>query len=162
MNSLYRCNEDACVCRSIDEYDIMGRMNEKINQAGRFRVIIPADVKPHPDRYEEEVARLLATRFRSDIAFVARGIGHTPDVQVLKTKQFWEIKNIRGNSKKTIEDNLRKAAKQSDFVVISLLRTQMSPMQAKARIEYYLAHARANIKHVILITKKGKCLDFHA
>lgn len=125
----------------------------------QFRVIIPTNLKPHPDRYEEKVARILAQKFQSDIAFIERSNIHTPDIQVLSTCQFWEIKNIEGNSKKTIEDNLRKASKQADNVVISLLRSKMTPEQAESRIQYYLEHARANIKQVFLITKKGKVID---
>lgn len=130
------------------------------HKSSQFKVLIPIDIKPHPDRYEEAIARILAHRFRSDILFVARNTNHTPDVQVVKTRQYWEIKNIRGNSKKTIEDNLRRAVKQSEYIVISLLRTNMTPTQAATRIKFYLAHARGNIKQVILITKKGKCIDF--
>ena len=128
----------------------------------QFKVIIPVDVKPHPDQYEETVARILAKYFQSDVLFVPRSINHTPDIQVVKTRQYWEIKNICGNSKKTIEDNLRKAAKQSDHVAISLLRTKMPSKQAIFRINFYLNHARGNIKQVLLITKKGKVIDFPA
>lgn len=126
----------------------------------QFKVIIPIEVKPHPDKFEEAVARVLAQKFQSNILFVERKSIKTPDVMVCRTKQFWEIKNIKGISKNTIEDNLRRGAKQADNIVISLLRSQMAPEQASSHIQYYLSHARGNIKHIILITKKGKIIDF--
>lgn len=131
-------------------------------QRKTFEVIVPTSVKPLPDKYEMAVARILAQKFQSDVRFVGRGSTKTPDVQVLLTKKYWEIKNIKGDGKLTIEDNLRKAAKQSDYIVISLLRSTMTPEKAKSHIQWYLKHARANIKHVILITKRGKTIDFQA
>lgn len=136
-------------------------MNIKHQATEQFRVIIPIGLRPYPDRYEELVARILAQKFQSDIIFVERGLRCTPDVQVVKDKNYWEIKNIRGNSKKTIEDNLRKASKQANNVVISLLRTTMTAEKASSAIRYYLSHARGNISRVILVTKRGKTIDFH-
>lgn len=133
---------------------------KKTQERSRFQVIIPISVAPHPDRYEEKIARILAQEFQSDVLFMARGSQYTPDIQVVRTKQYWEIKNIRGDSKKTIEDNLRKASKQADRVVISLLRTTMTPARAMVRVRFYLTHARSNIKQVILVTKTGKCIYF--
>lgn len=125
-----------------------------------FEVIVPTNIKPLPDKYEMAVARILAQKFQSNIKFVECGSTKTPDVQVLSTEKYWEIKNIKGDGKLTIEDNLRKAAKQSDNIVISLLRSSMTPEKATSHIRWYLKHARANIKHVVLVTKRGKTIDF--
>lgn len=104
----------------------------------QFKVIIPVDMKPYPDEYEEMVARVLARKFQSDVSFVPSiNALHTPDLQIVRTGEFWEIKNIRGSGKNTIEDNLKKAAKQSSNVVISLLRSKMTSAQATARIRYF-------------------------
>lgn len=131
------------------------------NQNTQFNVIIPTTVTPSPDKYEEKVARILAQKSQSDVVFIERSSNHTPDIRVVNTGQYWEIKNIRGNSKKTIEDNLRKAAKQSDRIIISLLRTKMTQEQAVARIKHYLSHARGGVKQIMLITKKEKCIEFY-
>lgn len=127
----------------------------------QFKVIIPIDMKPYPDSYEEKVVRILARKFQSDMLFVPPVNSlHTPDLQVVKNGEFWEIKNIRGNGKNTIEDNLKKAAKQSSNVVISLLRTKMVPTQAIARIRHFISRPHGSIKQIILITKGGKVIDF--
>ncbi len=125
-----------------------------------YHFIIPIDLKPQPDKYEKVVAKLCAEKFQSDILFIKRGISTTPDIQIIKTKQFWEIKNIKGNGKNTIEDNLKRASKQADNVIISLLRSRMSTEQASARIRYYLIRARKNLRRVILITKDCEFIDF--
>lgn len=130
-------------------------------QRQTFEVIIPTSIKPLPDKYEMAVARILAQKFQSDVRFIECGTTRTPDVQVLLTKKYWEIKNIKGNGKLTIEDNLKKASKQSDCIVISLLRSAMTPEKAASCIKWYLNHAHTNIKHVILITKRGKTIDFY-
>lgn len=38
------------------------------------------------------------------------GLKPKPDIQVIRTGEYWEIKNLRGNGKHTVEDNLRKAS----------------------------------------------------
>ena len=125
-----------------------------------YNLIIPVGLKPYPDKYEEMVAKICAKYFQSDIIFVKRSIATTPDIQIVKTAEFWEIKNIQGNSKNTIEDNLKRASKQADNIIISLLRSKMTSTQAIARIRYFLMHPRRNVRRVILITKDHKVIDF--
>ncbi len=126
----------------------------------QFNIIIPVDMKPYPDRYEERIARVLAGKFQSDVLFVVRSSLHTPDIQIVKTGDYWEIKNIKGNGKNTIEDNLKRAAKQSKNVVIGLFRTKMTPVQASTRIQYFLKRPHRGIQRVILVTKNGAVIDF--
>lgn len=124
-----------------------------------FKLIIPNDLKPKPNEYELIVAGLLADRFTSNIRFVRRGTQTTPDIEIIKTRKLWEIKNIRGNSKHTIADNLRKAARQSPYVVISLLKpTKMTTEQAVARIRDFMK-LKSPIKQVLLVTKDRKIID---
>lgn len=126
----------------------------------QYNIIRPAGLKPMPDKFEEMVAEICALYFKSDVAFVLRGNHTTPDLKVLKTGQFWEIKNIKGNSKHTIEDNLRKADKQSKNVVISLLRASKADVRrTKTRIEYMLSHTKVKFDGVILITKAKEVID---
>lgn len=127
----------------------------------RYSIIIPSGLKPRPDKYELSVAEACTKWFGSDIQFVPRSNKTTPDIVVLATHQDWEIKNIRGNSKYTIEDNLRKASRQSEYVIVSLLKpTKMTPAQALARIKFFLANDKRNrLKGVLLLTKQGTVID---
>lgn len=125
-----------------------------------FCLIIPVNLKPKPDLREQTVAQLCAQYFQSDIKFVLRGNTTTPDIFVVRTGEFWEIKNIRGCGRHTIEDNLRKASKQSDKVIISLLvAPKLDASRVKGRIEFILKTRRMPIHSVLLITKTGKVID---
>lgn len=125
-----------------------------------FRIIRPVGLRPKPDRYEERVAEICAEYFQSDIEFVVRGTRTTPDIRVVKTKSFWEIKNMRGVSNHAVEENLRKANQQSDNVIISLLRSPAKdPARITSRIKYILRNTKVRFSNVILITKFGKIID---
>ncbi len=126
----------------------------------QYNLIIPIGLKPEPDKYEKAVARLCAEKFQSDILFVKRGVATTPDIQVVRTGQFWEIKNIKGNGRHTIEDNLRKASKQSSNVIITLLATsKLDSRRVAQRIGFILNTKRMPLKHVLLITKSDRIID---
>lgn len=129
-------------------------------KSSNYAIIVPPDLKPRPDKYEMMAAEICAPYFHSDMEFVLRGSRTTPDIRVLKTGQAWEIKSIRGNSKYTIRDNLKKASRQSNCVIISLLKpTTMTPTQAEARIRHFLATTKTKIQRVLLITKQKKVID---
>jgi hypothetical protein len=123
-----------------------------------YAIIKPVGLKPKPDEYEENVAELVALHFKSDIKFVKRETTTTPDLLVLRYNQRWEIKNVKGNSKHTIQNNLREAGHQSDHIFVSLLRTKMTEKQAISRINFFLKNDPNTIKHIILITKSGKTI----
>ena len=122
-----------------------------------YNIIIPVDLKPKPDECERTVAELMAAHYKSDIKFVKRGMMTTPDILVLRYNQNWEIKNIRGNSKRTIQNNLRRADDQSENVVICLFKTKMTAQQAVGRINAELSKAN-KIRKLILITKSHKII----
>ena len=108
-----------------------------------------------PDRFELKVAMVLIDYFSSDIILKKSSQSYSPDLLVARTNQLWEIKNIRGNGVHTIEHNLSKAKLQSDKVIISLLRTKMTPVRAIGRIKAVLKKG-TTIKRLILVTKSGK------
>ena len=125
-----------------------------------FNIIRPAHLKPRPDKYEERVAEICADYFKSDIKFVIRGAATTPDIQVVQTGKLWEIKNIRGCGKHTIEDNLRKASKQSRLIIISLLAAhKLDERRVEGKVRSIIATRRMLIDAVLLITKTGKVID---
>ncbi len=124
-----------------------------------YHVLRPAELRPTPTRYEEKVAEICALHFRSDVMFVVRSGHTTPDLEVVRMKQFWEVKNIRGSSNHTVEDNLRKASKQSENVIISLLSSKMDTKRTEARIRHILRTKRMPLKRVLLITRTGIVID---
>ena len=121
-------------------------------------VITPTDISPQPSQSEQYVARLIAEYFQSNVQFVKPRIQRAPDLYVIKTRQNWEIKNIQGNSKRTIANNLRNAKYQSPNIIISLQHTKMTTVQAVSRVKEYLKSGPTNIKHIIIISKSSKVI----
>ena len=111
-----------------------------------------------PDVYEIRVAFLMSEYFYSDVILKKSNQSYSPDLYIEKVQQYWEIKNIRGNSPHTIEHNLCKGKLQSDKIIISLLRTKMTPKRAIGRIKNELKR-HSEIKCLILVTKSGKIVE---
>lgn len=125
-----------------------------------FNIIRPVGLSPRPNKYEERVAEICAKYFQSDIRFIMRGNKTTPDIQIVKTGECWEIKNIKGVGKHTIEDNLRKASKQSPKIIISLLATsKLDSQRVAGKIRSVMATRRMPIDSMLLITKSEKVID---
>lgn len=124
----------------------------------KYSLIIPTDLKPKPTNDEMLVAEMLSDFFQSNIKFVARGVSHTPDIFVVRVRQYWEIKNIRGNGPKTIENILRTAQYQSENIVISLARSKMTQVQAAGRIRQCLKRNHIGAKRILLISKSRRIL----
>lgn len=123
----------------------------------KYEVIVKTDIKDRPKDHEMSAALILANYyFKADVTFLRPESNKTPDIEVYGKK--WEIKSPMGNSKKTIENNLRMARKQSKHIVIDLRRIKMHKVRAIARINYFLSKQQ-QIKRVIVITKDQKIVD---
>lgn len=123
----------------------------------KYEVIIKTDLADLPKEHELSAALILAYHFKSDVVFLRPERKKTPDIDVNGTK--WEIKSPTGNGKKTIDNNLRAAHKQSRNVVLDLRRAKLHQSKAIARINYYLSAGPHKIKHLKIITKTQKIID---
>ena len=104
----------------------------------KYEIIIKTDLKDRPKGHELSAALILAGHFRSDVVFLRPEIDKTPDIEVGTTR--WEIKSLRGDGKKTIDNNFRTARKQSLNIVIDLRRIKMHQSRATARINFFLSN----------------------
>ena len=123
----------------------------------RYEVIIKTNLEDRPKDHELSAAFVLANNLQSDVIFLRPSANKTPDIDVNGTK--WEIKSPKGNSKKTIENNLRTARKQSDNIVIDLQRSKMHLTRAISRINFYLRTDSHRIKHLKVLSKTGRVID---
>lgn len=124
--------------------------NEEIMQK-RYEVIVKTDIQDRPKDHEMSAALILATNyFKSDVTFLRPESHKTPDIEAGGMR--WEVKSPMGNSKKTIENNLRTARKQSRNIVVDLRRIKMHKIRAISRINYFLSRQK-QIERVIVITK---------
>ena len=119
----------------------------------KLELHIPNNIVPYPMEYEISAAMLLMNFFDSDVTFIKR----TPNSKMADFKildQIWELKSPIGDSSRTIQNNLRKANKQSSNIIIDLRRCKMRDLQALNRIKYGLSKVNS-IKRMIVIKKNG-------
>lgn len=122
----------------------------------QYEVIIKTDLKDRPKDHELSAALILAEYFKSDITFLRPQIDKTPDLDVDGTK--WEIKSPKGDGKKTMENNLRTARKQSLNIVMDLRRIKMHQNKAVNRINFFLSKPH-RFKKILVITKSKKVIE---
>lgn len=108
--------------------------------------------------HEMNVILILLAYFNADIICIHPGVGKTPDLRVKGVE--WEIKSPQGNGAKTIENILKKAAKQSNNIILDFSRIKINGNQALSRAKYYLRNNKHSIKRLIVITKNHKVIDF--
>jgi hypothetical protein len=80
----------------------------------------------------------------------------TPDI--VMDGISWEMKSPTGNKSYTIEEQLRRASKQSLYIIIDTRRTLLLDTKIEKQIHNYLKRSRI-IKKILLINKKSKILD---
>jgi len=100
-------------------------------------------------KHGEDVEFLMPSRRRNS---------RNPDL--LLRGQRWEVKSPIGNSKTTISNALKRAVKQSSYIILDSRRTKLSD-------EVILTEVRRNIqltrsmKKVLVITKSGSLVEIH-
>jgi len=123
----------------------------------KYEVIVKTNPVDAPKDHEMTAAIIMAYHFNTSVVFLRPESKKTPDIDVNGTK--WEIKSPKGNAKKTIDNNLRTARKQSRYIVIDLRRTKLHQSKAEARIRHYLVSGPHKINGLKVITKTRKIID---
>ena len=59
----------------------------------KFEVIEALDETDPPKPHEKRAAKIIAEYFQSNVKFIRRNIGSSPDIYVIKTRKTWEIKS---------------------------------------------------------------------
>lgn len=121
------------------------KLGHKVQQ-----IIIPTSINPRPERFEIEATSIIAEYFGADAIFIARGMANTPDVVIQNIE--WEIKSPLGKSKHTIETQLRRASKQSAYVIIDARRCKIHIAKIRSQLRHHGA-IKKHIKRILLITK---------
>ena len=121
------------------------------------KIIIP--VGTIPEKHELETASFFA-ELGKNVEFLppsySKGI-YSPDVLI--DGQRWEIKSPIGSSKRTIENNYRKAQMQSENVIFDLTRIEMGEKIAIEKIKQQFNLRTGKIKRIKIITKDKRILD---
>ena len=125
----------------------------------KANVIIPTDLVDPIESHEIEAAWILARHYNVIVEFLKPIDGYK-----VKTADFvmdgiiWELKSPIGKSKNTIEYALRRAGKQSRFLVFDGRRALLSDEFMVQKIHYELSKRRS-IKKVIFINKNQEVLE---
>lgn len=122
------------------------------------KIIFEGQTRKQLRYHEVNAILLLLDFFDTDIVCINPGSGKTPDLRIKNIE--WELKSPQGDGVKTIENIIKKAAKQSKNIVLDFSRIKMNGNQALSRTKYYLKNNKHGIKRLIIITKNHKVIDF--
>ena len=112
-----------------------------------------------PEQAEFETAKYFAA-LGKDVTFIRPSSipnQHSPDI--LMDGIEWEIKCPKGHSKRTIENCIRAAQKQSHFIIIDLRRIKLSEKQCLSDIEKNY-RTKPGVKRILVINKDLNLIQF--
>lgn len=128
-------------------------MKKKIIRSGR--IIVPKGAIPQS--HESDVALILA-KSGDDVTFIPVKTTPTPDI-FYKGRE-WEIKSPTGSSSRTIENNVRKAVRQSKNIIIDLSRIKIPEDKCLREIKRQVK-LLCGVGKVMVITKKQRILEIY-
>ena len=124
----------------------------------KYKVIIQTNIIDSPKNHEIRAALIIANKyFKSDVNFLRQEIHSSPDIET--SGQKWEIKSPLGNGKKTIENNLRNARKQSKRIIIDFSRMKLHQTKAISNIKFFIKKSPNQFKKVVVIAKDSEILE---
>ena len=112
-----------------------------------------------PEKSELETAKYCAG-LGKDIRFIRPSMTpnqHTPDIVMDGVE--WEIKCPEGNSKRTIENNMRKALLQSHNVIFDLRNLKLPENVGISKLEKEY-RINSQLKRLYIIRKNGELLSY--
>ena len=112
-----------------------------------------------PEKDELSTARFFAEMGKTVVFIRPSSIPnqHTPDI--LMDGVEWEIKCPRGNSRRTIENNMRKALLQSNNIIFDLRHIKMYEERCISQLKDEF-NKRSQLKKLYIIKKNGELLLF--
>ena len=131
-------------------------MNNEKKEIIFGKTIIPFGA--HPEQHEIEIAKIL-NKYGKNIEFlipIEAKYARTPDIKM--DGDFWEIKSPKGNSSRTIENNLRCALRQSKNIIIDLRRIKVDETRAIFQIKEKFKKIKI-IKNILIVRKNSEILD---
>ena len=119
------------------------------------KIITPHGLRPEP--HELETADIF-TALGYNVEFLApsRTKGsRTPDVNIGGV--LWEMKSPTGNGRRVVQDQLRRAIKQSKNIIFDARRTRLDDKKIQIELEKHIKTFRS-IKRLTLILKNNKII----
>ena len=126
---------------------------------GKAQVIVSDNINPPPEEHEVSAAWILARYYKCRIDFLKPLEGYkrkTPDF--IMNALEWEMKSPKGNTKRTIRNNIDIAKIQSPNIVIDARRTKLADEFIETELRKQCA-IKARITRLIMIKKDGNILE---
>lgn len=101
-------------------------------------------------------ADILVDFFKTDVKFIKRGSGKTPDFLIKGS--YWELKSPTGSGKHNIQHKIQDAANQSHNVIIDGRRSKLHPIRLKNEVQYQFNIIK-KAKRLVFIDKSGKAVE---
>jgi hypothetical protein len=128
-----------------------------MKQDGLGRSIVPYGV--YPEKHEYETAEIFL-KLGIDVEFIKpQNTKQATSPDVIIKGVAWEMKSPTGKGKYTIQNQFRRAAKQSSNLIFDIRRLQLPEDFAKQEIEKQF-NLRRSIKRLKLIIKSGAIIEF--
>ena len=110
-----------------------------------------------PEPLEFETAKYFASLGKNVVFILPSHIPnqYSPDIRMDGVE--WEIKCPIGKSKRTLENNMRKALKQSQNVIFDLRHLKLSEKSSITQLEYEFNN-RKRIKKLLIFKRMASCL----
>ena len=131
--------------------------NRKQSNSGQ--VIIPSGHPNPPMPHEVDVALILSRHYQTTVEFlipVDDNKRKSADIKMLGT--LWEVKSPTGGSKATIQNQFRRASKQSKNIVLDIRRIKLKHEIIEKRVLFELQQ-HSNLKKVILVEKSENVVE---
>ena len=112
-----------------------------------------------PEPLEFETAKYFASLGKNVVFILPSHIPnqYSPDIRMDGVE--WEIKCPIGKSKRTLENNMRKALKQSQNIIFDLRHLKLSEKSSITQLENEFNN-RKRIKKLLIIKKDGELLVY--
>ncbi|MCL1804546.1 MAG: hypothetical protein FWG28_00845 [Clostridiales bacterium] len=138
----------------------MARKKRKQQNPGK--VIIPVGHPNPPEPHEVDAAMVLARHYQTTVEFLVPVDDYkrkSADIVMLGVE--WEIKCPIGKSRYTIQEQFRRASKQSKYIIIDSRRTKLNDDDIEKSILHEI-RKRPSIKRVLLVDKLEKVVEIEA
>lgn len=119
------------------------------------------NVKMEPSQSEIQVAELLGKLYNTDVNIIPKvsipSGTKTPDY-IINNERF-DLKEIEGNSKNTLDDAIKKQQKQAHSFVLDISKSEMSEEKAIEQIQRIFDSKHRNWVERIILTKNNGILQ---
>ena len=133
--------------------EFIGAMADRIGEIDISQLNTP------PEKHEFMTAKFFADMGKDNVFLKPSGIPNMNTPDILMDGVEWEIKSPQGKSRNTIEENFRKAVRQSRYIIFDLRRIQLPESHCISKLEKEY-NFRPYLKRLYVICKSDKLLKY--